>query len=258
MTRPAEHRDQYGIAILLVVVTILVAAFAGTSSWGRVLSVVAQGLTLLFILRTSNVGQRAIRRAALFLAIALVGAVASVVVGGSSGEWLPFAIGALLALLAPVAIVRRLLVHERVTAQTVFGALCLYLLAGLFFALLFSVVGAVHGPFFVQERNAATVDYVYFSFVTLATVGYGDLTARLDLGRMLAVTEALLGQLYLVSIVALLVSNIGRTRSLRSPKIERESDMEASAPTTHPREVGGVDASPGAGDGGSSSGTEHD
>jgi hypothetical protein len=221
VTRTAEHRDQYGVAILLVVLTILVAAFAGTSPWGRVLSVVTQGLTLLFILKTSNVSHRAIQRAALFLAIAMLGAIASVVVGGSSGEWIPFAIGAMLALLAPVAIVRRLLVHERVTAQTVFGALCLYLLAALFFALVFSVVGAADGPFFLQEKNATTIDYVYFSFVTLATVGYGDLTARLDLGRMLAVTEALLGQLYLVSIVALLVSNLGRVRSPRTGRIER-------------------------------------
>jgi hypothetical protein len=53
---------------------------------------------------------------------------------------------------------------------------------------------------------------VYFSYVTMSTVGYGDLTARGDLGRMLAVTEALLGQLYLVTIVALLVGNLGRVR----------------------------------------------
>ena len=46
----------------------------------------------------------------------------------------------------------------------------------------------------------------------MSTVGYGDLTARGDLGRMLAVTEALIGQLYLVTIVALLVGNLGRAR----------------------------------------------
>jgi hypothetical protein len=56
------------------------------------------------------------------------------------------------------------------------------------------------------------VDFVYYSFVTMTTLGYGDLTARANLGRMLSVTEALFGQLYLVSVVAVLVANIGRQR----------------------------------------------
>jgi Ion channel len=54
-------------------------------------------------------------------------------------------------------------------------------------------------------------------------VGYGDLTARTDVGRMLAVSEALIGQLYLVSVVALLVSNIGRSRI-------RKADWDEDAP----------------------------
>jgi len=59
-----------------------------------------------------------------------------------------------------------------------------------------------------HSTTASTAaDYVYFSFVTLATLGYGDLVPRTTLGRMLAVTEALVGQLYLVTVVALLVSN---------------------------------------------------
>jgi len=63
---------------------------------------------------------------------------------------------------------------------------------------------------------------VYFSFVTLATVGYGDYTAASDLGRMLAVSEALMGQLYLVSVVALLVANMGRTREPKRLRRDRQ------------------------------------
>jgi hypothetical protein len=50
---------------------------------------------------------------------------------------------------------------------------------------------------------------MYFSFITLATVGYGDLVPALQLGRALAVLEGLTGQLYLVTVVALVVSRIG-------------------------------------------------
>ena len=55
-------------------------------------------------------------------------------------------------------------------------------------------------------------DFLYFSFVTLTTVGYGDLTAAGDFGRAIAAFEAMAGQLYLVTVVALLVSNMARAR----------------------------------------------
>jgi voltage-gated potassium channel Kch len=56
----------------------------------------------------------------------------------------------------------------------------------------------------VREPN----DFLYFSFATLTTVGYGDLVAATDLGRSLAVSEALIGQIYLVTVVALIVGNL--------------------------------------------------
>jgi hypothetical protein len=97
--------------------------------------------------------------------------------------------------------------------MTVAGALCIYLLAGLFFTLLYWSIGVfAHDPFFAQNDVDSAVDFVYYSFVTLTTVGYGDLTARQDLGRLCSILESLFGQLYLVSVVALLVANIGRSR----------------------------------------------
>jgi len=51
---------------------------------------------------------------------------------------------------------------------------------------------------------------VYFAFITLATVGYGDLSPGTDIVRVLAMIEGLLGQLYLVTVIAVLVSNVGR------------------------------------------------
>ena len=62
------------------------------------------------------------------------------------------------------------------------------------------------------------VTYLYFSFVTLTTVGYGDYSAGSDVGRMMAVVEALVGQLYLVTVVAIVIGNIGRPRQRPDPK----------------------------------------
>jgi hypothetical protein len=88
----------------------------------------------------------------------------------------------------------------------------------MFFAFLYTGIGnAMSHPFFAQQQHATSADYQYFSFVTLTTTGYGDLTAAGNLGRSFAVLEALTGQIYLVTIVALLVSNLrGRPRD-RAP-----------------------------------------
>jgi hypothetical protein len=96
----------------------------------------------------------------------------------------------------------------------VLGALSVYLLFGLAYSYLFALISAVEGvPFFVQPGEDGPTNYIYFSYVTIATVGYGDLTAATPLGRITAVSEALLGQMYLVSVVALLVGNLGRQRT---------------------------------------------
>jgi hypothetical protein len=139
----------------------------------------------------------------------------------SDGDWAkaaPSILGAVLALCGPIAIIRRLVKQPVINFTTVAGALCVYLLAGLFFALVYgsmSVIGS--DPFFAQQNGGSATDFVYFSFVTLTTTGYGDLTAQNDGGRMTAILEALYGQLYLVSIVALLVANMGRARPRVDP-----------------------------------------
>jgi hypothetical protein len=100
-----------------------------------------------------------------------------------------------------------------ISVLTVLGAVCIYVLTGLSFAFLFEAVGALGSqPFFTSQEAGTRSDYVYFSFITMATVGYGDLTAQGGLGRALAVTEGLFGQIYLVTAVAALVSNLGRRR----------------------------------------------
>jgi hypothetical protein len=121
-----------------------------------------------------------------------------------------------MAIGAPIAIVRRLSHEKVVNLQVLAGALCLYLLIGLFFTFVYSIINAVDTqPLFAQQASASSANITYFSFVTLTTTGYGDLTLRGDGPRMLAITEALLGQLYLVSAVALVVSRFGLERVTR-------------------------------------------
>ena len=122
-------------------------------------------------------------------------------------------------LLTPVAIASGLVKHFReeggVTMQTMFGVLCLYLLVGLSFGVGFAVVEELSNSDFFISGAARGDDFLYYSFATLTTVGYGDLVAATDLGRSLSITEALIGQIYLVTVVAVIVSNLRPAGSSR-------------------------------------------
>jgi voltage-gated potassium channel Kch len=98
------------------------------------------------------------------------------------------------------------------------AALSLYLLLGLIFALVFAVIaellpGSFHFAAIRSADSAAKplADMVYFSFVTLATLGYGDIVPLSSSAKGLAILEAIIGQMYLVVVVARLVSLYGRS-----------------------------------------------
>jgi hypothetical protein len=100
-------------------------------------------------------------------------------------------------------------IQGEVNAQSVTGAICVYLLLGMIFMFLYGVAAALgDNPFFAQGTDGTRSLRLYFSYVTLATLGYGDYTPRSDLGHTLAIVEALIGQLYLVTVVALRVTRM--------------------------------------------------
>jgi hypothetical protein len=101
-----------------------------------------------------------------------------------------------------------------ITLQTMYGVLCLYLLIGLLFGTLYGAIDSLSAQQFFTGQGAQGIsDFLYFSFSTLTTTGFGDLVAATDVGRSLAITEALVGQIYLVTVVALIVSRLGSARA---------------------------------------------
>jgi hypothetical protein len=212
-----RFNDSYGLVFALILLVLLVTAVAGDVEWGGALTVVVLAVTLIVTLRASEVRPRTVRIVAVVVGIATALAVVSTASGiEERGYRLTSLLAAGLVIGAPVAILHRLRRHVEVTMRTVMGALCIYLFIGLFFALAYGGLSSFEdGAFFVQTDEPTQVDFIYFSYVTQATVGYGDLSAATDLGRMLAITEGLLGQIYLVTIVALLVGNLGRERPAR-------------------------------------------
>jgi len=205
--------DSYGLLLLLIAASLILAALAERSAFAQAVVLVLEGIVLLFAFWTTRAGRRPLRTALVVVPAAVL---IAVVFNGSESD---AAVGvvtlssAALSLSAIGAIVRRLVAHARIDAATILGALSAYLLIGNFFASLYAALGAFgDASFFVSETAPSSVDFLYFSFVTMTTVGYGDLTAATDVGRMFAVTQALIGQLYLVTVVSLVIGNIGRGR----------------------------------------------
>jgi hypothetical protein len=209
---PRRRPHGYGLVLLTITLAIVIASLSQAGPFSQWVSLLLIGVALLLALRTAEVHPRTQRLASVLIAIALVvGLLSSLplitIVAGS----LILVIGAALIAATSIVLAARLVRNPEVTLQTIVGALCVYLLIGLFFSFVFSTTSLFTGvPFFTSIEAASSSDYLYFSFVTLATVGYGDLVARSNLGRMLAATEGLTGQLYLVTVVALLVSNLNR------------------------------------------------
>jgi hypothetical protein len=213
--RPPEYR--YGVVLLLTVSTLVFVIVAQGGAWSRATALVIQSTALLVAVGTARAPLVVRRRRA-----ALGGVLAIVVVFGVAASLVPreldFVFSGLVAGAIPVAIVGGLLslVRERgVTLQAVAGALAIYLAIGLVFAWVIGFVARVGGtPYFAQGTDGTASDQVYYSFTVMTTTGFGDFSAATHLGRALAVIEMLVGQIYLVTVIGVLVGNfVGRQRS---------------------------------------------
>lgn len=215
--RVLRRNGQYafGLVFLLALLSFGFAAAAPDEPWARLVSVLIQGSTLLAAVWIADS-----RRMLVILAFAVVAAGVGLgiqVVAAGNDETLGSlsVVTGLLVALAPPAIassaIREMRRLARVTPQIVFAALTIYILVGMFFAFVQQAIGHLgSGPVFANGADPSPQNILYFSFVTLTTTGYGDFTAATEIGRTFAVVEALLGQLYLVTVVALLVANVRR------------------------------------------------
>ena len=224
--KQGEAARYYGRILILIVLTMSTGIALGGESWGSLIYLTLQAVTLLLALRTSDASRRAKQVSVLLLIPVLVAAGVTAILGsGRLGDAAIGLIGATLVLIALMAIGREVAKHPDVTGPTVMAALCIYLLIGLFFAYLQQFVGGVDsGPFFAGHGDGTPSEYIYFSYITLTTVGLGDLVPAGNVGRSITVTEAIIGQLYLVTVVGFTVANFaGRRRDNAHDESERDS-----------------------------------
>jgi hypothetical protein len=180
-----------------------------TASWTASLVLAVQITTVWVTLRASR-ARRSVRMLAdVALVVAALAALANLffrvqVHGGIVATW----VSCLLYLIAPVSIIRHLVMRRVVDSETVLGAIAAYLMAGMFFAFLYHGLGLsqTQPPFFGSQGHGTFSQDLFFSFTTLTTTGYGNLVPGGNPGQTFAVLEMLIGQLFLVTAVAKVVS----------------------------------------------------
>jgi hypothetical protein len=199
--------NAFGIVILLVLATFVAASLTKYTDWSAVAVSVLGCTTSTVALASSGIREKLVSTA-IGLATACVGfAVIGAVTDRNGFLGIAALIQIFLLAWGGGTVLRAVLREEEVGFRTILGAISVYLIIGLLFASLYVAVDRLQaGAFFDPVTDLDTGDYVFFSFTTLTTTGYGNLVPGGQPGKMISVLEMLLGQIFLVTLIAGLVS----------------------------------------------------
>jgi hypothetical protein len=229
----AEHvRDAFGLVLALVLLTYVLTSLLADRGWAAVVLSLAIASTSVVALTSAHAAPRHVRQAVWISALSVL--LVLVYALSEARIWLNVASAVQVALLAVAmgAVLRRVIANAGADSRTILGAISVYTVFGLLFTFLYAFVARVQsGPFFEGHPAAGNSDYIFFSYTTLTTTGFGDLVPGGQPGRMLAGLEMMIGQIFLVTLVAGLVS-------LWRPgeKLRRNRDARATAQAGEPPE----------------------
>jgi Ion channel len=200
--------DSYASLLLLLLANFFLLELVDDVRWGATGSTLLSALALLVAISDPEAGHRITARHWLLVAACVALAPIVFIVNSVSLVGLTYLLPVALLVTATLPVtISRVLRHRRVTYETVLGALCAYVLIGLLFAFVYLAVDGVRdAPFFAQPGHHDQGEYLYFSFVSLTTLGFGDLSPSVGLPQALTVLEALIGSIFLVTLVARLVT----------------------------------------------------
>lgn len=221
MRQPSSSNFVYLFAALVVLTLVgplLAATLGELGHWIGDLT-----LFVSLVIALGSVATTPIQRlVAVALVLASVAALSGWVIWRSPSALLSYRlIGIAFLLLSIVVAGVSVLRADRVDLNRLVGGLCVYLLIGAVFALLFAVLESLLPASFAGLGDSASGPalwrFQYFSFVTLSTLGYGDIVPGNAYAQALVVVEALLGQFYLAVLIAGLVGAYLNDRVARRP-----------------------------------------
>jgi hypothetical protein len=204
--------------LLLILATFVFASLVGDATWTTSVLLLLEAVTLAAAMWTSGLMHADSKLLIALVAGAVLLAVAVPIFDRNGVTGAAAIASGVLAVATIATIALGVVDQDDVNAQSITGAVCIYILFGLLFMFLYGALALLgSGDFFAQGTDGTRSLRLYFSYVTLATLGYGDYTPAGDLGHTLAIVEALFGQLYLVTVLALLVSRLQGRRAGRDP-----------------------------------------
>lgn len=240
---PQRRTPHLGLLLVTIGAVYIVVIACGVSRLAGPIQIGLLGLVLVVTTRL-NAG------AARWTSVAVSGAVVALVAGACADltrrERLAVALTSLAVLLlvaASIASISRFLWCRRSgDRQTVAGALAVYLLLALLFSGMHQFLAAVLGQPYLDGVSSAHdgASYLYFSVVTLTTVGYGDLTPSCHAARAVAIAEALTSQVYLVTVVSAVVGNWTGGSTAAPRRRARPATARRQARDATPRRQAGV------------------
>ena len=205
--RARRASDAFGLVLLLVVTTYVLASLLSNRGWAAVLLTIVTGATSVVALISSHARPILVRRALALAVLATALAFVSAAFGGRLGLNAASFVEIALLAVAMAAVLRRVVTSDTVSFRTILGAISVYIALGILFTWTYGAIDRIEGGgFFGAGVAARGSDFLFFSYTTLTTTGYGDLVPASQVGRMVSGLEMMLGQIFLVTLVAGLVS----------------------------------------------------
>jgi len=231
--RAERVSDAFGLVLILVLVTYVLASLLENRGWGSVVLTLATGATSVVALTSSHARAGLVRGAIVLSGLTVL--LAAIGAAADDRTWLNLAtlIQVTLLAIAMGAVLRRVVMAPEVGSRTILGALSVYAVLGILFTFVYGVIDRIQaGPFFEGHPHPAGSDFLFFSYTTLTTTGYGNLVPGNQPGRLISGLEMMIGQIFLVTLVAGLVSlwRPGEAiRRRREAKAQPESTEPSSA-----------------------------
>jgi hypothetical protein len=205
--------ERYRYAYLLVTLGILIIGRPFLPDFGRNFVIGMLGLSLITAAVTSADSRYQVWIGSLMTCAIVFSALAPDGFAGLDMTVLSPALGIVYWALTGILIIRRIVLKtERITADTINGAICVYLLLGLGWSHAYALLDAIEpGSFTTSAESVATAGHAFegfigYSFVTLTTLGYGNVVPLTPRGESLAIAEAITGQLYVAVLLARFVA----------------------------------------------------